>query len=226
MTSGKISDDNQLVNKDIAMRLIMNYTWSDPRSKIKVLKDSGGSKDEIQIREFFLHSFNPVNMLFNKKDQADQDIVKFIEHSETLMSVDYKIYDKIREIKRQVREERMSHKLQNILNPNLDESQPDLTKDGLINDFEDLLYDFDLQEDDYMHGEYNKCYYDDSDEESEEAEEKKSDDMWEDASDDVTSQDLVQRIQDEIKEESKQLGVQDNLVEETKKLFSKKKNKK
>ena len=49
----------------------------------------------------------------------------------------------------------MEHNLRNLLNPNLDESQqPTQPKiPGLIDDLEELDYDYDLQEDEYLnHG--------------------------------------------------------------------------
>ena len=33
--------ENELVTKDVAMRIIMNYTWSNPLAKIQYLKESG-----------------------------------------------------------------------------------------------------------------------------------------------------------------------------------------
>lgn len=34
----KMDDMQQLVTKDMAMRLILNYTWSNPISKINILR--------------------------------------------------------------------------------------------------------------------------------------------------------------------------------------------
>ena len=85
-----------MVTKDIAMRLIMNYTWSNPNSKIQYLKQNNGDPHEIKIREFFLFSFSPINMLFQRQEET----ISFLENSEQLMTVNYRIYDKIRELKK------------------------------------------------------------------------------------------------------------------------------
>ena len=188
----------------------MNYTWSNPLGKIQCLRDSAGDREEIKLRQFFLYSFSPINMLFIKEEEK----VRFMEESEQLMTVNYRIYDKIREMKKQVRAERMEHNLRNLLNPNLDEStQPSQPKiPGLIDDLEELDYDYDLQEDEYLnHGQFEKEYYS---EDSETSEEKKSEDLWEDQDEETiegeedleeADQKLIQQIQDEIKEEAKKL---------------------
>jgi len=53
---------------------------------------------------------------------SSSETTRFIEDSEQLMSVNYRIYDKIRDLKREVRNERSQRVMQNILNPDLKES--------------------------------------------------------------------------------------------------------
>jgi hypothetical protein len=104
------------------------------------------------------------------------ETTKFIEDSEQLMSVNYRIYDKIRDLKREVRNERSQRLMQNILNPDLKQSVlPDSElPSGLIDDFDQLDYDYDLNEDDA----YEFPYYDDNQTSSDDQEEEE--DLWED----------------------------------------------
>ena len=76
----------------------------------------------------------------------------------------------------------MQHNLRNILNPNLDESVfPDRIKEnGLIDDLEELDYDYDLQDDDfYEHRDYSE----------DEQESEKEEDMWEDEGEETIEED-------------------------------------
>ena len=107
---------------------------------------------------------------------SSSETTRFIEDSEQLMSVNYRIYDKIRDLKREVRNERSQRVMQNILNPDLKESvipNSDLPL-GLINDFDQLDYDYDLNEEDA----YEYPYYDDNQTSSDDDQDEE--DLWED----------------------------------------------
>ena len=107
---------------------------------------------------------------------SSSETTRFIEDSEQLMSVNYRIYDKIRDLKREVRNERSQRVMQNILNPDLKESvipNSDLPP-GLINDFDQLDYDYDLNEEDA----YEYPYYDDNQTSSDDDQDEE--DLWED----------------------------------------------
>ena len=75
------------------------------------------------------------------------------------MTVNYRIYDKIRDLKREIRNERSEHIMQNLLNPELRQSvMPNVDiPAGLIDDFDQLDYDYDLNEEDA----YEYPFYDD-----------------------------------------------------------------
>ena len=75
------------------------------------------------------------------------------------MTVNYRIYDKIRDLKREIRNERSERIMQNLLNPELRHSvMPNVDiPAGLIDDFDQLDYDYDLNEEDA----YEYPFYDD-----------------------------------------------------------------
>ena len=96
------------------------------------------------------------------------------------MTVNYRIYDKIRDLKREVRNERAKHALSNILNPNLQQSQQLGLQDNdnqLIYDFDQLDYDYDLMEDDF---DFYEQPSDEDQESSSDDQNEDDEDLWED----------------------------------------------
>ena len=61
----------------------------------------------------------------------------------------FKLYEHIKQLKREVRADISKKRITNILNPNLGESETTAlsVEGGLIDDFEELAYDYDLMED-------------------------------------------------------------------------------
>ena len=72
--------------------------------------------------------------------------VDFIQRAESLTTVDYRLYDAIRGLKLALRRERAAARLAQVTNPDRSTALAEDLAPGLIDDFQDLDWEYDFPE--------------------------------------------------------------------------------